>query len=185
MKQIQLILCGLLLFVILIGTWALISALQVTIIASPPSTKALPAAHSAQTKTPMVNETDLSLIHLSSKDSPLSSSPRGPAISDITEGDVYIPPIVQSPPQSNTSYSGDLDDHQSYNAYLLAKEHELKHEFIAAVDKKVARINNLLERGIQANLPSEQLQEARDKIAALKTMKAQLIKELDSVRVDN
>ncbi|MBQ4838886.1 hypothetical protein [Pseudoalteromonas luteoviolacea] len=185
MKQIQWILCGGLLSVIVIGTWALMSALQVTTIASSPLKKAAQVEHSVQTETPtpIIYQTHSS--HLSGFDSSVNKPHEKAALSDFAESDVYIPPIVQSPSQNNTSYSGDLDDHQSYNAYLLEKEHALKHEFIAAVDKKVTRINNLLERGIRANLPEEQLQEARDKIAALKTMKAQLIEELESATVGN
>ncbi|MEJ6474523.1 hypothetical protein [Pseudoalteromonas piscicida] len=89
----------------------------------------------------------------------------------------YLPPINQAQ-NHQQHYQGDLSDTQAYQAYLDEKEKQLKQAYIAAVDIKVERIQALLARGVKEGLPEAQLKEARDKIAALKSMQNQLSSEL-------
>ncbi|KZN38984.1 hypothetical protein N480_12190 [Pseudoalteromonas luteoviolacea S2607] len=92
---------------------------------------------------------------------------------------IYIPPIARTAmADSVPKYRGDLNDHERYNDFLLEQEQTLKKDYIAAVDKKVERLTQILQKGISAGFPQSQLTEAREKITALKEMKAQLEKEL-------
>ncbi|MCF2857847.1 hypothetical protein L1286_10220 [Pseudoalteromonas sp. SMS1] len=94
---------------------------------------------------------------------------------------VYIPPIAsKEETPSQPVYDGDLDDHEAYNEFLLDQEHGLKRDYIAAVDKKVQRLSQLLQKGINAGLPQSQLNEAKEKIAALQVMQQHLEKELNA-----
>ncbi|TMP30324.1 hypothetical protein CWB99_06160 [Pseudoalteromonas rubra] len=88
----------------------------------------------------------------------------------------YIPPIA--PSISTPTYSGDLSDHQAYQAYQSGEMDKMKQDYIAAVDKKVARLELLLEKGVRHKLPEQQLQEAREKIQGLRAMQKQLRREL-------
>ncbi|RZM78104.1 hypothetical protein C3B51_15640 [Pseudoalteromonas rubra] len=88
----------------------------------------------------------------------------------------YIPPI--SPATPAPAYEGDLSDHQAYLADQSARAAQMKLAYIAAVDKKVERLEALLEKGMRHKLPPQQLQEARDKIQGLRVMQAQLRREL-------
>ncbi|MCG7536426.1 hypothetical protein [Pseudoalteromonas sp. OOF1S-7] len=88
----------------------------------------------------------------------------------------YVPPIA--PATSAPAYQGDLSDHQAYLAHQSARSAQMKQNYIAAVDKKVARLEALLEKGIKHQLPPQQLQEARNKIQGLRSMQAQLRREL-------
>lgn len=94
----------------------------------------------------------------------------------VSESTPYIPPIVSSTPAP--AYSGDLSDHQAYLAYQSGEMNRMKQDYIAAVDKKVARLELLLEKGVKHKLPEQQLQEARDKIQGLRAMQKRLRKEL-------
>ncbi|KZN63672.1 hypothetical protein [Pseudoalteromonas luteoviolacea] len=92
---------------------------------------------------------------------------------------IYIPPIARTAiADSAPKYRGDLNDHERYNDFLLEQEQTLKRDYIAAVDKKVERLTQILQKGVNAGLPQSQLTEAREKITALNEMKAQLEKEL-------
>ncbi|MDK1312991.1 hypothetical protein [Pseudoalteromonas ardens] len=95
---------------------------------------------------------------------------------EVNDEETYIPPI--SPSVAAPAYHGDLSDHQAYLVHQSAQITQLKQDYIAAVDKKVARLESLLEKGIRHQLPAEQLQEARDKIQGLRAMQAQLRHEL-------
>lgn len=98
------------------------------------------------------------------------------AVKSITEPE-YLPPISQTEKQMD-DFQGDLSDTEAYQAYLDQKDVKLKQQYIAAVDVKVAQIEALLARGIKEGLPQQQLQEARDKITALKDMQSKLRTEL-------
>ncbi|TMP35587.1 hypothetical protein [Pseudoalteromonas rubra] len=113
---------------------------------------------------------------------PLVSTAKMPAaVADPSEEPTpedapYIPPIASSTPAR--VYSGDLSDHQAYQAYQSDEMDKMKQDYIAAVDKKVARLELLLEKGVRHKLPEQQLQEAREKIQGLRAMQKQLRKEL-------
>ncbi|MCO7190300.1 MULTISPECIES: hypothetical protein [unclassified Pseudoalteromonas] len=113
---------------------------------------------------------------------PLASTAKMPAaVADPSEEPApedapYIPPIASSTPAP--VYSGDLSDHQAYQAYQSGEMDKMKQDYIAAVDKKVARLELLLEKGVRHKLPEQQLQEAREKIQGLRAMQRQLRKEL-------
>ena len=98
------------------------------------------------------------------------------AVKPITDPE-YLPPINQAEKQMD-DFQGDLSDTEAYQAYLDQKDAKLKQQYIAAVDDKVAQIEVLLARGIKEGLPQQQLQEARDKITALKDMQSKLRTEL-------
>ncbi|MBR8844363.1 hypothetical protein [Pseudoalteromonas sp. JC3] len=98
------------------------------------------------------------------------------AVKPITEPE-YLPPINQAEKQMD-DFQGDLSDTEAYQAYLDQKDAKLKQQYIAAVDGKVAQIEALLARGVKEGLPQQQLQEARDKITALKDMQSKLRTEL-------
>lgn len=98
------------------------------------------------------------------------------AVKPITEPE-YLPPISQAEKQID-DFQGDLSDTEAYQAYLDQKDTKLKQQYIAAVDGKVEQIETLLARGIKEGLPQQQLQEARDKITALKDMQSKLRTEL-------
>ncbi|ALU44721.1 hypothetical protein [Pseudoalteromonas rubra] len=95
---------------------------------------------------------------------------------EVNDEEIYIPPI--SPSVAAPAYHGDLSDHQAYLVHQSAQITQMKQDYIAAVDKKVARLESLLKKGIRHQLPAEQLQEARDKIQGLRAMQAQLRHEL-------
>ncbi|TQF69870.1 hypothetical protein [Pseudoalteromonas luteoviolacea] len=97
------------------------------------------------------------------------------------EETLYIPPIAEKSKKTiQPQYSGDFDDYEKYNDFLLEQETSLKRDYVAAVDKKVERLSHLLQKGINAGLPESQLNEAREKIAALRKMKQHLEKELNA-----
>ncbi|MGA4605792.1 hypothetical protein [Pseudoalteromonas maricaloris] len=98
------------------------------------------------------------------------------AVKPITDPE-YLPPINQAEKQMD-DFQGDLSDTEAYQAYLDQKDAKLKQQYITAVDDKVAQIEVLLARGIKEGLPQQQLQEARDKITALKDMQSKLRTEL-------
>ncbi|WP_462155114.1 hypothetical protein [Pseudoalteromonas piscicida] len=98
------------------------------------------------------------------------------AVKPITEPE-YLPPISQAEKQID-DFQGDLSDTEAYQAYLDQKDTKLKQQYIAAVDGKVEQIETLLARGVKEGLPQQQLQEARDKITALKDMQSKLRTEL-------
>ncbi|KAF7783752.1 hypothetical protein PRUB_a3599 [Pseudoalteromonas rubra] len=95
---------------------------------------------------------------------------------EINDEEIYFPPISRS--ATTPAYHGDLSDHQAYLEHQSAQITQMKQDYIAAVDKKVARLESLLEKGMRHKLPAEQLQEARDKIQGLREMQAQLRREL-------
>ncbi|WP_156158669.1 hypothetical protein [Pseudoalteromonas rubra] len=95
---------------------------------------------------------------------------------EVSDDAPYIPPISAATPAP--AYQGDLSDHQAYLAHQSARSTQMKQAYIAAVDKKVERLEALLEKGIRHNLPPQQLQEARDKIQGLRAMQTQLHREL-------
>ncbi|MCG9759072.1 MULTISPECIES: hypothetical protein [Pseudoalteromonas] len=98
------------------------------------------------------------------------------AVKSITDPE-YVPPISRVEKQKD-NFQGDLSDTNAYQAYLDQKDAKLKQQYIAAVDVKVEQIETLLARGIKEGLPQQQLQEARDKINALKDMQSELRIEL-------
>ncbi|TMN38642.1 hypothetical protein [Pseudoalteromonas sp. S2755] len=98
------------------------------------------------------------------------------AVKSITDPE-YVPPISRVEKQKD-NFQGDLSDTDAYQTYLDQKDAKLKQQYIAAVDVKVAQIEVLLARGIKEGLPQQQLQEARDKITALKDMQSKLRFEL-------
>ncbi|QTL34171.1 hypothetical protein [Pseudoalteromonas viridis] len=95
---------------------------------------------------------------------------------EVSDDAPYIPPISAATPAP--AYQGDLSDHQAYLAHQSARAAQMKQAYVAAVDKKVERLEALLEKGIRHKLPPQQLQEARDKIQGLRAMQAQLRREL-------
>lgn len=86
----------------------------------------------------------------------------------------YIAPIAKQPQQAKR-FTGDLNDHKAYQTYHQAQQTELELRFIDAAESKIATLESLLERGKQAGLSEDKLNEAVDKIAALKVMQAELI----------
>ncbi|WP_194442571.1 hypothetical protein [Pseudoalteromonas simplex] len=86
----------------------------------------------------------------------------------------YFPPIAKQPQQTKR-FTGDLNDHKAYQAYHQTQQTELELRFIDAAESKIATLESLLERGKQAELSEDKLNEAEDKIAALKTMQAELV----------
>ncbi|MEC4090663.1 hypothetical protein [Pseudoalteromonas rubra] len=102
--------------------------------------------------------------------------PSASRLPEVNDEEIYIPPISRS--ATTPAYHGDLSDHQAYLAHQSAQVVQMKQDYIAAVDKKVARLEALLTKGVRHQLPPEQLQEARDKIRGLRAMQAQLRREL-------
>ena len=86
----------------------------------------------------------------------------------------YIAPIAKQTLQAKR-FTGDLNDHKAYQTYHQAQQTELELRFIDAAESKIATLESLLERGKQAGLSEGKLNEAEDKIAALKTMQAELV----------
>ena len=89
---------------------------------------------------------------------------------------VDIPPI--SPTKLETTFTGDLDDHDAYLAYENEQEIALKTAYIQAAKDKVKLLNSWLAKGIEAELEQSQLEFAREKIKALEQLSQTLEEEL-------
>ncbi|QTH72118.1 hypothetical protein [Pseudoalteromonas xiamenensis] len=130
---------------------------------------------------PIRDENDTSITFRESKLTPSKSEEALEYKADvkaITPAE-YLPPIAKSN-HDEQRYSGDLNDYQAYEAFHHEKDRALKQAYIQAATEKISVLEQLLQRGKEANLPKEQLQEAIDKIDALKNMQNVLIQELDT-----
>ncbi|WP_125562443.1 hypothetical protein [Pseudoalteromonas rubra] len=129
---------------------------------------------------PVKKTIDITLPAISAEPAPVNIAaddvPPVSALPEVIDNEPYVPPI--SPSSPTPAYHGDLADHQAYLAHQSAQVVQMKQDYIAAVDKKVARLEALLKKGVRHQLPPEQLQEARDKIRGLRAMQAQLRREL-------
>ncbi|CAH9059711.1 hypothetical protein PSECIP111854_02461 [Pseudoalteromonas sp. CIP111854] len=92
------------------------------------------------------------------------------------ETDIYIPPIGK--PITSEPYQGDLNDHESYQAYGDAKERKLKQAFIKAAKHKIERLEALLKRGKAEGISADELIFAQEKIAGIREMSKKLQQEL-------
>ena len=89
----------------------------------------------------------------------------------------YVPPIAKDRQQAD-AYQGDLHDHQAYQRYQQRQHNDFKRAYISAAKDKVALLKTWLARGEREGISPEQLQFARDKIAALEQAKQQLEEQL-------
>ncbi|MCF6457788.1 hypothetical protein [Pseudoalteromonas sp. MMG024] len=89
---------------------------------------------------------------------------------------VDIPPI--SPTKIETTFTGDLDDHEAYLAYENEQEIALKTAYIQAAKDKVKLLNSWLVKGINQQLDASQIEFAKEKIKALEQLTQSLEEEL-------
>lgn len=89
---------------------------------------------------------------------------------------VDIPPI--SPTKLETTFTGDLDDHDAYLAYESEQEIALKTAYIQAAKEKVKLLNSWLARGLEAKIDQTQIEFAKEKIKALEQLSQTLEEEL-------
>ncbi|MFY8350275.1 hypothetical protein AAEU29_07050 [Pseudoalteromonas sp. SSM20] len=89
---------------------------------------------------------------------------------------VDIPPI--SPTKLETTFTGDLDDHDAYLVYENEQEIALKTAYIQAAKEKVKLLNSWLARGLEAKIDQTQIEFAKEKIKALEQLSQTLEEEL-------
>lgn len=89
---------------------------------------------------------------------------------------VDIPPI--SPTKLDTTFTGDLDDHDAYLTYENKQEIALKTAYIQAAKEKVKQLNSWLARGVEAKIDQTQIEFAKEKIKALEQLSQTLEEEL-------
>ncbi|MEI4548635.1 hypothetical protein [Pseudoalteromonas spongiae] len=123
-----------------------------------------PAAkiQTTQTKTPVLTV-----------NSRLKTTPISPVKTHVK---VDIPPI--SPTKIETTFTGDLDDHDAYLAYENEQEIALKTAYIQAAKDKVKLLNAWLVKGINQQLDASQIEFAKEKIKALEQLTQSLEEEL-------
>ncbi|WP_462157749.1 hypothetical protein [Pseudoalteromonas sp. GB56] len=93
----------------------------------------------------------------------------------------YLPPITKrEATASGYQYQGDLDDHQAYLQFQHQQQADVKQAYIAAAKVKVSELKDLLARGEREGISHEQLQFARDKIAAIEKMSEQLQTQIEA-----
>lgn len=119
-------------------------------------------------------DTDYPLLRtdaiLSLRNARLHGDPRTPPMSPLAERKKPTEEQLSSP--------------ENYAEYERAQQLTLYRHYISAVPKKVETIEKALERASQpgSGITQEQLEFARQKIAALKAMKAKLLKENPALR---
>ncbi|OCQ20401.1 hypothetical protein A7985_15150 [Pseudoalteromonas luteoviolacea] len=180
MTKVKLIFCVLLIGCIATFVWWMAHATIINPFEHNPSLKTDPVKHqNTQKRIPTIASQSPRQLQRPPKLTTEPAIATLPPIPPPSKEKIYIPPIAQkAKTDSAPKYRGDLSDHESYNDFLLEQEQALKKDYIAAVDKKVERLSQLLQKGVNAGLPHSQLNEAREKISALKGMKAYLEKEL-------
>ncbi|WP_372770681.1 hypothetical protein [Pseudoalteromonas sp.] len=89
---------------------------------------------------------------------------------------VDIPPI--SPTKLETTFTGDLDEHDAYLAYESEQEVALKTAYIQAAKEKVKLLNSWLARGLEEKIDQTQIEFAKEKIKALEQLSQALEEEL-------
>ena len=96
----------------------------------------------------------------------------------------YVPPIAKyNPPEE--SYQGDLNDLAAYLAFEHNQQNRLKRAYIRASKAKIDELTQWLNRGQVAQLSTEQLNEAKDKISALQALSNKLEQQLNQQPVAN
>ncbi|WMN60557.1 hypothetical protein NI389_03905 [Pseudoalteromonas xiamenensis] len=139
------------------------------------------SAEVASSRMPIEDESDTSITFRDVKLKP-SKSEEAPAygadVKAITPSE-YLPPIAKST-HDEQHYSGNLNDYQAYEAFHHEKDRALKQAYVQAATEKISVLEQLLQKGKEANLPKEQLQEAIDKIEALQELTNKIKSELKS-----
>ena len=93
----------------------------------------------------------------------------------------YLPPIAKREATTSESrYQGDLDDHQAYLQFQHQQQADVNQAYIAAAKVKVSQLREILARGEREGISQEQLQFARDKIAAIEKMSTQLQEQIEA-----
>ena len=96
----------------------------------------------------------------------------------------YVPPIAKhNPPEE--SYQGDLNDLAAYQAFEHNQQTRIKQAYIRASKAKIDELAQWLNRGQAAQLSTEQLNEAKDKISALQALSNKLEQQLNQQPVAN
>lgn len=90
----------------------------------------------------------------------------------------YVPPIGKKI-EREESYQGDLTDLAAYQVYEHNQQKRLKLAYIQASKAKISELTHWLNRGQAAQLSTEQLNEAKEKISALQNQTDQLTQQLN------
>ncbi|KZN49221.1 hypothetical protein [Pseudoalteromonas luteoviolacea] len=183
MNQVKFVFCLILFSCIITLVWWLANATIKPLESEPLQNSDSAKPESTQLFTPAAtNEISIQQKRLPTLNTKLAVASQ-PSTKLTSQENMYIPPITHAAKAGSAPrYRGDLSDHENYNDFLLEQEQTIKKDYIAAVDKKVERLSQLLQKGVNVGLPQSQLTEAREKIAALKEMKAHLEKELKAQR---